>query len=420
MVIKNHPSIYFVYSVLSQNKKMAMPDALIYLDNNATTPCDPRVVEAMLPYFYEKPGNAASRNHPFGWMADEAVKQAREQVAQLIQADPREVIFTSGATESDNLALKGVFELYRRKGAHLITVKTEHKAVLDACAHIEKMGGEVTYLDVDPDGLISLEALEAAIRPDTILVSVMWANNETGVIQPMKAIGDICDKHGVLLMSDATQAVGKIPAIPKAAGVHLMAFTAHKMHGPKGVGALYVCRRQPRVKVAPQIDGGGHEQGMRSGTLNVPAIVGFGKAAELAVQEMEKEAQRLRRLRDKLEKALLERVEEASINGSREHRLGHVANIAFRHAEAEGVMMTFNQRVALSSGSACTSASVEPSHVLIAMGRSGELAHSSLRFSLGRFNTEKELDDAIEAVIRGVGKVRSMSPVWELFKEGIL
>jgi len=397
-----------------------MPDALIYLDNNATTPCDPRVVEAMLPYFYEKPGNAASRNHPFGWLADEAVKQAREQVARLIHVDPREVIFTSGATESDNLALKGVFELYRRKGSHIITVKTEHKAVLDASAHIEKMGGEVTYLDVASDGLISLEALDAAIRPDTILVSIMWANNETGVIQPMKAIGDICDKHGVLLMSDATQAVGKMPVGPKAMGVHLMAFTAHKMFGPKGVGALYVSRRQPRVKVAPQIDGGGHEQGMRSGTLNVPAIVGFGKAAELAAEEMESEGQRLRRLRDKLEDALLESVEESFVNGSREHRLGHVANITFRHAEAEGVMMTFNQRVALSSGSACTSASVEPSHVLTAMGHSSELAHSSLRFSLGRFNTEEEVDQAIEAVVRGVEKVRGMSPVWEMFKEGIL
>ena len=397
-----------------------MPDALIYLDNNATTPCDPRVVEAMLPYFYEKPGNAASRNHPFGWVADEAVKQAREQVAQLINVDHREVIFTSGATESNNLALKGVFELYRRKGAHIVTVKTEHKAVLDACAHIEKMGGEVTYLDVDADGLIRLEALDEAIRPDTILVSIMWANNETGVVQPMKAIGDICDKHGVLLMSDATQAVGKIPVGPKAAGVHLMSFTAHKMYGPKGVGALYVCRRQPRVKIAPQIDGGGHEQGMRSGTLNVPGIVGFGKAADLAGQEMEQDAQRLRRLRDKLEKALLDRIEEAFVNGSPERRLPHVSNIAFRHAEAEGVMMTFNQRVALSSGSACTSASVEPSHVLTAMGRSRELAHSSLRFSLGRFNTEEEIDYAIEAVISGVEKVRGMSPVWEMFKEGIL
>lgn len=399
---------------------MAMPDALIYLDNNATTPCDPRVVEAMLPYFYEKPGNAASRNHPFGWMAEEAVEQAREQVARLIHADPREVVFTSGATESDNLALKGVFELYRRKGAHIITVKTEHKAVLDACNHIEKMGGEVSYLDVDAEGLISLEGLDAAIRPDTILVSVMWANNETGVIQPMKAIGDICDKHGVLLMSDATQAVGKIPVDPRAVGIHLMAFTAHKMYGPKGIGALYVCRRQPRVKVAPQVDGGGHEQGMRSGTLNVPGIVGFGKAAELAVKEMEQEATRLRRLRDKLENALLEGVEESFVNGSREHRLGHVSNIAFRHAEAEGVMMTFNQRVALSSGSACTSASVEPSHVLTAMGLSSELAHSSLRFSLGRFNTEEEIGYAIEAVAQGVEKVRGMSPVWEMFKEGIL
>jgi len=393
---------------------------LIYLDYNATTPCDPRVLDFMLPYFHEKPGNAASRNHPYGWMADEAVQQAREQIAQLIAADPKEIVFTSGATESDNLAIKGVFEMYRRKGSHIITLKTEHNAVLDAYARIEKLGGEVTYLDVNEDGLVDLKALDDAIRPDTILVSVMWANNETGVILPMEAIGEICDKHGCLLMSDATQAVGKIPVSPRAAGVHLMAFTAHKMYGPKGGGALYVSRRQPRVKVTPQIHGGGHEQGMRSGTLNVPGIVGFGKAAELAQEEMEKEAQRLRSLRNKLEKALLDRVEEASVNGSREHRLPHVTNITFKHAEAESVMMTFNQRVALSSGSACTSASVEPSHVITAMGRSGEEAHSSMRFSLGRFTTEEEIEEAIEAVVKGIEKVRGMSPVWEMWKEGRL
>ncbi len=397
-----------------------MAASLIYFDNNATTPCDPRAVEAMLPYFFEKAGNAASRSHPFGWEAEEAVKQARERVAQLIGAEAREIIFTSGATESDNLAIKGVFELYRPKGQHVITVKTEHKAVLDTCRRIEKLGGEVSYLDVGEDGLISLDALESAIRPDTILVSVMWANNETGVIQPMEEIGAICDKHGVLLMSDATQAVGKITVNPRAAGVHLMAFSAHKMYGPKGIGALYVSRRQPRVKLSPLIDGGGHEQGMRSGTLNVPAIVGFGRAAELAAGEMEAEGQRLRRLRDELERALLSRVEEAHLNGNPEHRLPHVSNIAFRHAEAESVMMSFKQRIALSSGSACTSASIEPSHVLTAMGRSAEMAHSSLRFSLGRFNTEEETALVIEAVAGGVEKVRSMSPVWELFRDGML
>ena len=393
---------------------------LIYLDNNATTPCDPRVVDAMWPYFYEKPGNAASRSHPYGWIAEEAVQQSREQIARLILVDPREIVFTSGATESDNLAIKGVFEMYRRKGKHIITLKTEHKAVLDACAKIEKQGGEVTYLDVDEEGLVRLEELDAAIRPDTIMVAVMWANNETGVIQPMQEIGAICDKHGCLLMSDATQAVGKIPVDPKAAGVHLMAFSAHKMYGPKGVGALYVSRRQPRVKITPQIDGGGHEQGMRSGTLNVPGIVGFGKAAEIAFADMQSDAARLSALRDQLESALLEKIEDASINGSRKYRLPHVCNIAFKYAEAESVMMTFNQKVALSSGSACTSASVEPSHVITAMGRTGDEAHSSMRFSLGRFTTKEEIEYTIEAIVKGVAQIRERSPIWEMYKEGLL
>jgi cysteine desulfurase len=397
-----------------------MQSELIYLDYNATTPCDPRVLDAMWPYFYEKPGNAASRNHPFGWVADEAVNQARAQLAGLLNVDAKEIVFTSGATESDNLAIKGVFELYRRKGKHILTLKTEHKAVLDACKKIEKIGGEVTYLDVNPDGLVDLQELEDAIREDTILVSVMWANNETGVIQPMAEIARLCDKHGVLLMSDATQAVGKIRVDPKAVGVHLLAFTAHKMYGPKGVGALYVCRRQPRVKLMPQIDGGGHEQGMRSGTLNVPGIVGFGKAAELAMQEMEADALRLKSLRDKLENALLKGVEGVAVNGHTTFRLPHVSNLSFKLAESESVMMTFNQKVALSSGSACTSASVEPSHVITAMGRSAQEAHSSLRFSLGRFTTEAEIDYAIEAVSRGVTQIRERSPVWELYKEGRL
>jgi cysteine desulfurase len=390
----------------------------IYLDNNATTPCDPRVVETMLPYFFEKHGNAASRSHPYGWVAEEAVDYAREQVAQLIDADEKEIVFTSGATESDNLAIKGVYEMYSRKGNHIITVKTEHKAVLDTCHHLEKMGAEITFLDVKRDGLINLEALEAAIKPNTILVSVMWANNETGVIQPMKAIGEICAKHGVLFFSDATQAVGKIPVNPREAGVHLMAFTAHKMYGPKGVGALYVSRKNPRVKVTAQMDGGGHERGMRSGTLNVPGIVGFGKAAELARLEMESDAIRLSRLRNKLENAMFE-LEEVYVNGNTEHRMPHVTNISFKHVEGEGLMMTFNQEIALSSGSACTSASLEPSYVLVALGLGDDLAHSSLRFSLGRFTTEEEVDYAIQAVKKGVNHMRDLSPIWEMYKEGV-
>ncbi len=396
-----------------------MGQRLIYLDNNATTPTDPRVVETMLPFFYENPGNAASRNHPAGWVAEGAVDTAREQLADLINVDPREIIFTSGATESDNLALKGVFEMYARKGNHIITAKTEHKAVLDACKKIEKMGGEVTYLDVNNEGLIDLAELEAAITDKTILVSIMWANNETGVIQPMKAIGDICAKHGVLFMSDATQAVGKIPVDPKATGVHLMAWTSHKMYGPKGVGALFVNRKNPRVKVTSQMDGGGHERGMRSGTLNVPGIVGFGKAAAIAKEQMAEDNARLSKLRDKLESALLANLEEAYVNGSVEHRMPHVTNISFKHVEGEGLMMTFNQNIALSSGSACTSASLEPSYVLVALGLGDDLAHSSLRFSLGRFTTEEDIDAAIEQVTEGVNHMRELSPIWEMYKEGV-
>lgn len=396
-----------------------MSNRLIYLDNNSTTPTDPRAVDAMLPFFYENPGNAASRNHPAGWKAEEAVDYAREQIANLIHADQREIIFTSGATESNNLALKGVFEMYARKGNHIITVKTEHKAVLDACQKIEKMGGQVTYLSVDREGLINLEELEAAITDKTILVSVMWANNETGVIQPMKAIGEICAKHGVLFMSDATQVVGKIPVNPKEVGVHLMSFTSHKMYGPKGVGALFVNRKNPRVKVTSQMDGGGHERGMRSGTLNVPGIVGFGKAAEIASQEMEKDAERLSKLRDKLELALTSRLEETYVNGSRESRMPHVTNISFKHVEGEGLMMTFNKDIAVSSGSACTSASLEPSYVLVALGLGDDLAHSSIRFSLGRFTTEEDIDRTIELLVAGVNHMRDLSPIWEMYKEGI-
>lgn len=391
----------------------------IYLDNNATTPVDPRVVEAMLPYFHDIPGNPASRNHPFGWAAEEGVDYAREQIANLINVDPKEIIFTSGATEADNLALKGVFEMYASKGNHIITCKTEHKAVLDSCKKIEKMGGVVTYLDVKEDGLIDLEQLEAAIIDKTILISVMWANNETGVIQPMKEIGDICKKHGVLFMSDATQAVGKISVDPKAVGVHLMAFSAHKMYGPKGVGALFVNRKNPRVKVTAQIDGGGHERGMRSGTLNVPGIVGFGKAAEIARNEMAQDAERLSKLRDKLESTLMHNLEETYINGNVDHRMPHVTNMSFKHVEGEGLMMTFNQNMAVSSGSACTSASLEPSYVLVALGLGDDLAHSSIRFSLGRFTTEEDVDFAIDALTKGVTHMRDLSPIWEMYKEGV-
>jgi cysteine desulfurase len=391
----------------------------VYLDNNSTTPCDPRVVDTMVPYFYQKPGNSASRNHPFGWEAEEGVDYAREQIAALLKVDPKEIIFTSGATESDNLAIKGVFEMYKSKGNHIITVTTEHKAVLDTCDKLTEAGAEITYLKVAEDGLIDLAELEAAIKSTTILVSVMWANNETGVIQPMKEIGDICEKHGVLFMSDATQAVGKIPTYPKEIGVHLMAWTSHKMYGPKGVGALYVSRKSPRVKVTAQMDGGGHERGMRSGTLNVPGIVGFGKAAEIARLEMQADAERLNKLRNRLEHELTSRLEECYINGNVDHRMPHVTNISFKHVEGEGLMMTFNQNIAVSSGSACTSASLEPSYVLVALGLGDDLAHSSIRFSLGRFTTEEEVDFAVEKLVAGVNHMRDLSPIWEMYKEGV-
>src|SRR5215210_522798 len=390
----------------------------VYLDNNATTPCDPRVVEAMIPYFTENFGNAASRNHPFGWAAEEAVDYAREQVAKLVGADPKEIIFTSGATEADNLAIKGVFEMYSSKGNHIITATTEHKAVLDTCKHIEKLGGEVTYLQVKRDGLIDLSELEAAIKPATILISIMYGNNEIGVIQPIREISAIAKKHGVLFFTDAVQAVGKIPVNVQKDGIDLMAFTAHKMYGPKGIGALYVRRKNPRVKVTAQVDGGGHERGMRSGTLNVPGIVGFGKAAELSRLEMDQDAKRLSSLRDKLEGELL-KIEETYVNGNREHRLPHVTNISFKHVEGEGLLMGFNKNIALSSGSACTSASLEPSYVLKALGLGDDLAHSSLRFGLGRFTTEDQIDYTIEQVRNTVLRLREMSPLWEMYKEGI-
>jgi cysteine desulfurase len=390
----------------------------IYLDHNATTPCDPRVVEAMIPYFTNNFGNAASRNHPFGWQAEAAVDNAREQVAKLIGADPKEIIFTSGATEADNLAIKGVFEMYASKGNHIITCNIEHKAVLDTCKHIEKEGGEVTYLKVKDNGLIDLAELEAAIKPNTILIAIMYANNEIGTIMPMKEISAIAKKKGILVFSDGVQAVGKIPVDVKKDGIDLMAFTAHKMYGPKGVGALYVCRKNPRVKVTAQIDGGGHERGMRSGTLNVPGIVGFGKACEICMTDMEKDNARIIKLRDKLETELL-KIEEAYLNGDKEHRLPHVSNISFKYVEGEGLMMGFNKNIAVSSGSACTSASLEPSYVLKALGLGDDLAHSSLRFGLGRFTDEEQIDYTIEQVTNTVNKLRDMSPLWEMYKEGI-
>ena len=390
----------------------------IYLDHNATTPMDPRVLEAMLPYFLENFGNAASRNHSFGWQAEEAVDYAREQIAQLIGADPKEIIFTSGATEGNNLGIKGVYEMYASKGNHIITSTTEHKAVLDTCKHLEKLGAEVTYLEVQPDGLIDLKQLEAAMKPTTILVAIMYANNEIGVIQPVKEIGAIAKKHGALFFTDAVQAVGKIPVDVIADGIDIMSFTAHKMYGPKGVGALYVRRKNPRVKVTAQIDGGGHERGMRSGTLNVPGIVGFGKAAEIAKTDMAGDTERVSKLRDKLENAL-KLIDETYVNGNPAHRLPHVSNISFKYVEGEGLMMGFNKDIALSSGSACTSASLEPSYVLKALGLGDDLAHSSLRFGLGRYTTEEQIDFTIKAVTDTVLKLREMSPLWEMFKEGI-
>ncbi len=389
----------------------------IYLDNNATTQMDPRVFEAMKPYFLEIYGNAASKSHPFGWAAEEAVDYARVQVASLIGASEKEIIFTSGATESNNLAIKGVFEMYASKGNHIITLSTEHKAVLDACKHLEKLGAEVTYLSVGYDGMIDPAVIEAAIKPNTILVTVMYGNNELGVVQKITEIGAICKKHGVLFHSDATQAVGKIPVDVLADHIDLMSFTAHKMYGPKGVGALYVRRKNPRVKVTAQMDGGGHERGMRSGTLNVTGIVGFGKACEIAKTDMAEESIRLSGMRDRLERELLT-LEESYLNGNKEYRLPHTTNISFKYVEGEGLMMGVKD-VAVSSGSACTSASLEPSYVLKSLGLDDELAHSSLRFGLGRFTTEAEIDYTINLVKEAVTKLREMSPLWEMFKEGI-
>jgi cysteine desulfurase len=367
----------------------------IYLDYNATTPVDARVWESMIPFFTKYFGNAASHSHVFGWQAEEAVKIAREQVAQLINAEPNEIIFTSGATEADNLALKGVFESYASKGNHIITVRTEHKAVLDCCRHLEKWGADVTYLDVDKEGLLNLKELENSIRPETILIAVMYGNNETGVIQPIQEISAVAKKNGILFFCDATQAVGKIPVDVIKDGIDLMAFSAHKMYGPKGIGALYVRRRNPRVSITALIDGGGHERGMRSGTLNVPGIVGFGTACELCKIEMKKDALKTATLRDRLENELLT-IDGTSVNGSRMHRLPNTTNMSFRNVDSADLMKKLSSDIALSSGSACTSATQSPSFVLKALGLSDEAALSSLRFGLGRFTTEEEIDFTIQ------------------------
>jgi cysteine desulfurase len=390
----------------------------VYLDNHATTPVDPRVLDAMLPYFREVFGNSASRNHEFGWKAEEAVENARAQIAKLINASPKEIIFTSGATESDGLAIRGIAEMYREKGNHIITQVTEHKAVLDTCKRLEKEGYEVTYLPVQKDGRISLDDLRRAITPKTILISIMYANNEIAVVQPINEIGKIAKEKGIFFHTDAVQAVGKIPVDVQKDGIDLLSISAHKIYGPKGVGALYVRRRNPRVQLVAQIDGGGHERGMRSGTLNVPGIVGLGKACELCMAEMAEESVRLKALRDRLTKAIMTQLDETFINGSMEHRLPHSVNISFAYVEGESMLMGIND-VAVSSGSACTSATLEPSYVLKALGVGEDLAHTSIRFGIGRFNTEEEVDYVVSRVVETVQRLRELSPLYEMAKEGI-
>jgi len=405
-------------TVASEVKVPAGVNLPIYLDNHATTPLDPRVLEAMLPYFTQKFGNAASRNHSFGWEAEKAVSEAREQIAQLIGATAKEIIFTSGATESDNLAIKGVAEMYRERGNHIITQATEHKAVLDTCKRLEKQGFRVTYLPVKADGIIDLEDLKRAMDQQTILVSIMAANNEIGVLQPIAEIGRLCHEKNVLFHCDAVQAVGKIPVNVIADNIDLMSISAHKIYGPKGVGALYVRRRDPRVQIVAQIDGGGHERGMRSGTLNVPGIVGLGKACEICRQEMGEEAKRLTGLRDRLKNKLESELDYVHVNGSWEHRLPGNLNMSFLYVEGESLLMGIND-VAVSSGSACTSATLEPSYVLKALGLGDDVAHSSIRFGLGRFNTQAEVDYVAAKVIDVVKKLRELSPLYEMAKDGV-
>lgn len=391
----------------------------IYLDNHSTTPMDPRALETMLPYFVEKFGNSASRNHAFGWEAEEAVENARKQIARLIHADPKELVFTSGATESDNLALKGVVEMYREKGDHVITGMTEHRAVLDTAKALEtKRGIKVTYLPVDKSGMVSPDDVRNAITDKTVLISIMLANNEIGTINPVKEIGRIAKEKGILFHCDATQGVGKIPVDVQEMGIDLMSFTAHKIYGPKGIGALYVRKKGPRVRIAPIIDGGGHERGMRSGTLPVPLIVGFGKACELCEQEMAAESVRLATMRDRLQAGIMNTLDEVYLNGHPTLRLPHNLNISFAYVEGESLLMGVKE-IALSSGSACTSATLEPSYVLRALGVGSDLAHSSIRFGLGRFNTDEEVEYTIKRIIETVTRLREMSPLYEMAKEGI-
>jgi cysteine desulfurase len=404
-----------VETLHSNGKGVKLP---IYMDNHATTPLDPRVLEEMLPYFTDRFGNAASRNHSFGWVAEEGVETARERIAKLVGATTKEIIFTSGATESDNLAIKGVAEMYREKGNHIITAVTEHKAVLDTCKRLEKYGYRVTYLPVQKDGLVDLDDLKRAMDDKTILVTIMAANNEIGVLQPVAEIGKLCRERGVIFHTDATQAVGKVPTDVNKQNIDVMSISGHKMYGPKGVGALYVRRKNPRVQLAAMVDGGGHERGMRSGTLNVPGIVGLGKACAIAQEEMPQESCKLAGLRNRLRDRIMGRLDETYINGTMEHRLPGNLNISFAYVEGESLLMGIND-IAVSSGSACTSATLEPSYVLKALGTGDDLAHSSIRFGIGRFNTEAEVDYVADRVIETVERLRELSPLYEMAKEGI-
>ena len=392
----------------------------IFMDSQSTTPVDPRVLEAMIPYFTEKFGHPASRNHPFGWEAEGGVDKAREQIAKLIGArDPKEVVFTSGGTEAINLALKGVAEMYREKGNHIVTTTIEQRATLDVCKRLERQGFEVTYLPVGREGLVDVEAIRAALTDKTILISVMFANNEIGTIQPVAELGKLAKEKGIIFHSDATQALGKIPIDVEAMGIDLLSVTAHMLYGPKGVGALYVRRKNPRVRLAPMVDGGGHERGMRSGTVPVPLVVGFGKAAEICREVMGEESKRMAALRDRLQEQILSKVDEAYVNGHPERRLPHNLNISFAYVEGESVLMGLNREAALASGSACTSATLEPSYVISALGVDSELAHSSIRFGLHRFSTEEEVDFVAGKTIEVIHRLREMSPLYELAKEGV-
>ena len=392
----------------------------IFMDSQSTTPVDPRVLETMIPYFTEKFGHPASRNHPFGWEAEGGVDVAREQIAKLIGArDPKEIVFTSGGTEAINLALKGVAEMYREKGNHIVTTTIEQRATLDVCKRLERQGVEVTYVPVGRDGLVDVEAVRAALTDKTILISIMFANNEIGTIQPVAELGKLAKEKGIIFHTDATQAVGKIPVDVEAMGIDLLSATAHMLYGPKGVGALYVRRKNPRVRIAPMVDGGGHERGMRSGTVPVPLVVGFGKAAEISREVMAEESKRLAALRDRLQEQIVSKVDEAYVNGHPERRLPHNLNISFAYVEGESVLMGLNKEVALSSGSACTSSTLEPSYVISALGVDSELAHSSIRFGLHRFSTEEEVDFVARKTVEVILRLREMSPLYELAKEGV-